>query len=132
MDRQLYASLANRASDLVEAGERSKAIELLEELVTSDLPAIDRAYMCMNIAVIHDQMDDTQQALQAYASAVNIERETESCFVAQSRAAYYAKLGMYDESVRSYQDLLRHPHLAPKDREMVVANIETLSKLRAD
>ena len=52
MDRQLYTSLATRASDLVVAGERHQAIEILEQLVASDLPAFDRAIMCMNIAII--------------------------------------------------------------------------------
>lgn len=130
MDRQLYASLANRASDLVVAGERLKAIEILEELVASDLPEIDRAIMCMNIAIIHDQIGDFEKALETYSAALDLERETESYFVAQSRAAYYSKLGMYDESCRSYDDLLRHRHLKPEDREMFLKNIATLRNLR--
>lgn len=130
MDKQLYASLANRASDLVVAGERLEAIEVLEELVRSDLPDFDRAMMCMNIAIVHDQLGNTEEALQTYARAVDLERPTESYFVAQSRAAYYSKLGMYDESLRSYDDLLRHGCVTPVDREMFLTNIETLRRLR--
>ena len=38
MDRNLYPSLANRASDLVDAGEHQQAIDVLEQFVDSDLP----------------------------------------------------------------------------------------------
>ena len=129
MDKQLYASLANRASDLVVAGDRLKAIEILEELVRSDLPDFDRAMMCMNIAIVQDQMGNTDGALETYTRAVDLERATESYFVAQSRAAYFSQLGMYDESIRSYDDLLRHDHLKPEDREMFLKNIDTLGHL---
>jgi tetratricopeptide (TPR) repeat protein len=130
MDKHLYASLANRASDLVLAGERLKAIDILEELVRSDLPDFDRAMMCMNIAFVQDQMGETGKALDTYAHAVGLEAMTASYFIASSRAAYYSQLGMYDESIRSYDDLLRHEHLKPEDREMFVANIATLRQLR--
>ena len=85
--------------------------------------------MCMNIAIIHDQMGDPDKALQTYSRAVDLEQATESYFVAQSRAAYYSELGMYDESIRSYDDLLRHDHLKPGDREMFLKNIATLRRL---
>jgi tetratricopeptide (TPR) repeat protein len=129
VDKQLYASLAGRASDLVVAGDRLAAVEILEELVRSDLPDFDRAMMCMNIAIVHDQLGDRDQALENYSRAVDLERNTESYFVAQSLAAYYSQLGMYDESIRSYDDLLRHGHVKPEDREMFLKNIETLRHL---
>lgn len=132
MDQSLYAALANRASDLVVAGDRQQAIGILEELVASDLPDFDRAMMCLNIAIIHDQMGATDVALETYARAVDLERTTEAYYVAQSRAAYYSRLGMYDESVRTYDDLLRHPHLKPEDREVFLKNIGTLRQLGRD
>lgn len=129
MDKQLYASLANRASDLVVAGQRLEAIDVLEELVRSDLSDFDRAMMCLNIAIVHDQLGNPDKAMETYARAVQLEQATESYFVAQSRAAYYSQRGMYDESIRSYDDLLRHEHLKPDDREMFLKNIATLRRL---
>ena len=129
MDRQLYTSLANRASDLVVPGDRLEAIEVLEELVRSDLPGFDRAMMCMNIAIIHHQLGDPEKALETYARAVELEQATDSYFVAQSRAAYCSELGMYAESMRWYDALLRHEHLKPGDREVFARNIETLERL---
>ncbi|MEO7326636.1 MAG: hypothetical protein ABIW82_17580, partial [Dokdonella sp.] len=111
------------------AGERLKAIDILEELVRSDLPDFDRAIMCMNIAVVYDQLDNREKALETYTRAVDLEKATESYFVALSRAAYCSKLGMYGESIRLYDNLLRHNHLKHEDREMFLDNIETLKRL---
>jgi tetratricopeptide (TPR) repeat protein len=129
MDQQLYASLANRASDLVVAGERTKAIEILEQLVRSDLPAFDRAMMCMNIAIVQGQMGDSAKALDTFCRAADLERATQSYFVAQSRAAYLSELGRYGDSIRAYDDLLLHEHLTPEDRDMFLKNIATLGRL---
>lgn len=131
MDEKLYSELARRASALVEAGDRPAAIEILEQLVASDLPEFDRAMMCMNIAIVQDQLGETGKALETYAAAVDLERRTESSFIAESRAAYCAKLGLYDASSRYYDDLLRHPHLKPGARERLLQNIATLDQLRA-
>lgn len=130
MDRTLYQTLSRRAADLVEAGDRQQAIVILEELVQSDLPALDQAIMCMNIAIIQDQLGNSKLALQTYARAVDIERTTESCFVEQSKAAYLARIGNYTESIQAYEDLLRHEHVNDKDREMFFTNINTLSRLQ--
>ncbi|HMM67286.1 MAG TPA: hypothetical protein PKC03_10120 [Dokdonella sp.] len=129
MDKQLCAALAGRASALVEAGDRDEAIGILEELVRSDLPVFDRAMMCMNIAIVNGQMGEPEKALENYARAVDLERETESYFIAQSQAAFFSQLGMYQESIRSYNALLSHPQLNPESREMFLKNIETLERM---
>jgi len=97
--------------------------------VRSDLPDFDRAMMCMNIAIIHHQLGDRDKALETYARAVELEEASESYFVAQSRAAYCSELGMYAESMRWYDALLRHEHLKPEDREVFAQNIATLERL---
>lgn len=76
MDRALYASLANRASDLVEAGEHRQAIEVLDQLVQSDLPDFDKAVMSLNIATVRDKMGDHEGALASYARALEYEGRT--------------------------------------------------------
>jgi tetratricopeptide (TPR) repeat protein len=130
LDRALYASLARRASDLVDSGDRDQAIEIFEQLVASELPDLDRAYMCLNIATVYEQQGKRDHALEAFARAVDIERRTDSYYVASSRAAYYSQIGLYDESSRHYDDLLRHKALKPEDRDAFLQNIRTLSRLR--
>ena len=55
MDRQLYTSLAQRASDLVSSGDYAQALGLLEEIIASDLPDYDKAMMSLNTAVVYDK-----------------------------------------------------------------------------
>lgn len=129
MDRTLYASLANRASDLVEAGEHQQAIDVLAQLVDSDLPDFDKAMMSLNIATVRDKMDDPEGALADYAIALEYERRTDSYFVAQQHAAYLAKLGRYDEGIAVYRELIERADVKAEDREVFAANVVTLQKL---
>src|SRR5688572_2149292 len=103
MDPDLYSSLANRASDLVEAGEHQRAIDILEKLVESDLPDFDKAVMQLNIATVLDKMGDHEGALASYATALDFEGRTDGYFVAQQYAAYLAHLGRYADSIMVYQ-----------------------------
>ncbi|HEX7768896.1 MAG TPA: hypothetical protein VF422_02590 [Dokdonella sp.] len=129
MDHALYASLARRASDFVDAGEHQQALEILAQLVESDLPDFDKAVMSLNIATVRDKMGDHEAALASYADALEYERRTDSYFVAQQYAAYLAKLGRYDEGVSVYQALGERPDVKPEDRDMFAANVVTLRKL---
>ena len=130
MEPQLYASLAQRASDLVSAGDHAQALAVLERLITSDLPDRDRAFMCLNTAVVYDQQGRPEAALAAYARAMEFERSAGGYFVEQHRAAYFSRLGMYDESIRCYDALLARADLAPDARSALTANIATLQALR--
>ena len=129
MDPALYASLAKRASDLVEAGEHRQAIAVLEQLVESDLPDFDKAVMQLNIATVRDKMGDHGGALASYATALDFEARTDAYFVAQQYAAYLAQLGRYADSITVYQGLIERPDLKPESREMFVANVATLQDL---
>lgn len=131
MDRNLYASLARRASDLVDAGEHQQAIEVLEQLVTSGLPDFDKAMMWVNIATVQDKMGDRTASLASYETALQCERRTTSYFVAQQHAAYLSQLGMYERSISAYQALVDREDVKPEDAGIFRANIRTLEKLAA-
>ena len=132
MEDAEFDELARRASDLVVAGEHEQAIEVLEKLVHSDRPDFDRAMMCLNIAIVCDQLGDSKRALEQYNRAIDIERPTGSYYIAQHKAVYLSKLGMHAESSRSFQELLRHPKLTPESRDAFEQNIATLARLRAE
>jgi tetratricopeptide (TPR) repeat protein len=129
MDRSLYLSLSHRASDLVDAGKHAQAIEVLRQLVDSDLPDFDKGVMCMNIATVHDKMGNRQAALQSYAEALDHECKTTSYFIAQQYAAYLSQLGLYADSIGVYQTLVQRTDLKAADGEMFRANILTLEGL---
>lgn len=129
MDRNLYVSLATRASDLVDQGEHRQAIEVFEQLVDSDLPDVDKGVMWLNIATVQDKMDLHQEALASYANALECERRVGSYFIAQQHAAYLSQLGMYGESMAAYQTLIERPDVTADDARIFQANLRTLEKL---
>ena len=129
MDRKLYVELANRASDLVEAGEHKNAIELLEQLIDSDLPDFDKGVTWVNIATVQDKMGNHTEALTSYANALECESRTDSYFIAQQHASYLSQLGRYEESMAAYQTLINRPDIKSEDGEIFFANLITLEKL---
>ena len=129
MDRKLYVELANRASDLVEAGEHKNAIELLEQLIDSDLPDFDKGVTWVNIATVQDKMGNHTEALRSYANALECESRTDSYFIAQQHASYLSQLGRYEESMAAYQTLIARPDVKSEDGEIFLANLMTLIKL---
>jgi tetratricopeptide (TPR) repeat protein len=129
MDRSLYASLAHRASDLVEAGEHRQAIDVLQQLVDSELPDFDRAMMWLNIATVHDKMGNAPDALAAYDRALDLERGTDGYFIAQQHAAYLSQLGRYEDSIAAYRQLHAQTNVKQEDADVFLANIRTLEAL---
>ena len=129
MDRKLYVELANRASDLVEAGEHKNAIELLEQLIDSDLPDFDKGVTWVNIATVQDKMGNHTEALTSYANALECESRTDSYFIARQHASYLSQLGRYEESMAAYQTLIDRPDIKSEDGEIFFANLITLEKL---
>ena len=129
MDRKLYVELANRASDLVEAGEHKNAMELLEQLIDSDLPDFDKGVTWVNIATVQDKMGNHTEALTSYANALECESRTDSYFIAQQHASYLSQLGRYEESMAAYQTLIDRPDIKSEDGEIFFANLITLEKL---
>jgi tetratricopeptide (TPR) repeat protein len=129
MDRTLYASLARRASDLVDAGEHRQAIDVLQQLVDSDLPDFDKSMMWLNIGTVHHKLGSIDEALAAHDRALDYERLAGGYFVAQQHAAFLSQIGRYEDSIREYQDLHGRTDVKQEDADMFLANIRTLEKL---
>lgn len=129
MDRNLYAALAQRASDHVDAGEHRNALDVLQVLVDSDLPDFDKSMMWLNIATVLDRMGRRDEALAAHASAIECESRTDAYFATQQHAVYLSQLGRYDESIAVYESLVVRPGVTPADAQIFRTNLRTLDKL---
>ncbi len=129
MDRNLYRSLAQRASDHVDAGEHENALDVLQVLVDSDLPDFDKAMMWLNIATVLDRMGRRDEALATYPHAIECESRTDSYFATQQHAVYLSQLGRYEDSIAVYESLLARPGVTPEDAGIFRMNLRTLAKL---
>jgi tetratricopeptide (TPR) repeat protein len=131
MDPTLYHSLTKRASDLFDAGEHQQAIEIFRQLVDSDLPALDRGMMCLNIATVEHRRGNVAEALAALEHAIGQERVAGGYFIAGQVAAFLSQLGRYDDSIAAYRELVGRTDVSQADADIFQANIATLEKLAA-
>lgn len=128
MEYQEYVRSAERASQLVERGDYEDAIKVLRKLVSSDISRIDKAMMCLNLAVVYDTMGNLEKALSWYDEGADYERVHDRHYVAERKAAYLAEKGRYRESLDEYEKLLRRSGLTEGDKERVERQVETLRR----
>jgi len=55
-----------RASQLVERGDYEEALLILQDLLSSDISDVDKAMMCLNVAIVYDKLDRPADALAYY------------------------------------------------------------------
>jgi tetratricopeptide (TPR) repeat protein len=128
MKYQTYARSAKRASRLVERGNYEKALTVLRELLSSDISDVDKAMMCLNMAIVYDKMDRMEDALAWYDEGATYERPYKRHFVAEKKAVYLAEKGRYRDSLYAYERLLSRADLTEGDKERIERNIETLRR----
>jgi len=125
-DPRGYAETVQRASQLAERGDREGAIVLFRGLLATDISDVDKAMMCLNIAVVYQQMGRIDEALAAYEAGAAYERRHGRFYVAEMKAAFLATHGRDRESLLEYQELLGRAELTEADKERIRRNIETL------
>jgi tetratricopeptide (TPR) repeat protein len=128
MEYQEYVRSAERASQLVERGDYEDAIEILRKLVSSDISRIDKAMMCLNLAVVYDKTGNLEEALSWYDEGADYERVHDWHYVAERKAAYLAEKGRYRKSLDEYEKLLRRSGLTEGDNERIERQVETLRR----
>ncbi len=133
MDYQEYVDRAKAGSDLVDQGEFEEAIRIFRELIADDLADLDKAIMCVNLAVIYDKMGMEIEVLAAYDRGIGFERPHCRFYVAESKAAYLAQHGKPRDALRIYESLLPQRFLCEQDRLRIATNIGTVSQqIQAD
>jgi tetratricopeptide (TPR) repeat protein len=128
MKYQEYVQSANRASQLVEGGDYEGAIAVLQELLISAISDVDKAMMCLNLAIVYDKLDRPEEALTWYDKGMEYERAHGRHYVAEMKAAYLAEKERYQESLAQYEDLLSRSELTEGDKERMEKNIRLLRK----
>lgn len=81
------------------------AVALLQKLIDSDLPDIDKSMMSINMGVVCDLMGHVDHAVQWYSHAVELEKPYSRCFAAQQKAVFLCKKGRLDEAIEIFRSL---------------------------
>ena len=121
-----YLRKAEGASAAVEKQDFDKAIALLNELVQSDLPDLDKSVMSMNIGIVWDKKQNSIEALRWYDRGIRYEKPFQRFFVYEKKAEYLWHLGRKDEAADLYRDLLERPYLMLNDQERIRATLKQL------
>lgn len=103
-----------------------EAIQLLTDLVDSDISDIDKSMMCLNLAVVYDKQGKIDRALEWHDKGIGLERPYARAFVALHKAGYLATQGRVEDSRSLYRDLLELPYLTESDKETIRRNLVVL------
>ncbi|HMB94123.1 MAG TPA: hypothetical protein VKP65_24960 [Rhodothermales bacterium] len=126
MDYDQYVALAHGAAQLVEQEQYAAALAQFQALTTSDISDIDKAMAYYNMAFVLEQVGQNQEALASYDKGISYERMHSRFFVTEQKAAYLARLGRNQESLRLYEDLLTKRFLQEEDTYRIRHNIQVL------
>lgn len=119
MNYEEYAALAHRGAEISEKGDSAGAIAIFRRIVDSDLAKPDRVMMSLNIATLYANMQQVDQAVSWYRTAVELEAGYHGRQALESRAVYLAQIGRNRESLRDFEQLSQHPSLNEADKVRV-------------
>jgi len=115
-----------RVSEQVDAQQYDDALAGLRTLLDSDLLDADKAVLCINMAVVHDKLGKTSEALAWYDRGIDYERAYRRHMVAESKAAYLYAGGRGAEALSLYESLVRERSLGEAEKQRLAHNVESL------
>ncbi len=124
-----YKDFQNRVdygTQMFDSGNLQAALEIFSALVTSDISDLDKAAMCLNIAVVYDKLGNFQQCLEWYTKAVQLEKPHCRFEAQEYLASYLKQINRPRESLKILEALLASTHLNEADKVRVKENIEGL------
>jgi hypothetical protein len=121
-----YREKAEEAARLVEEGRHEEGMKILKTILDSDISEVDKAIMCMNVAIAKEKLGDMEDALRWYDKGIAYEKKHLRVLVATQKAAYLAQKGRAAESLSMYKELLGKPFLNEGEKEALRRNIAIL------
>lgn len=114
-------------AQVVELADRhhkySDAIDLLQTLLDSDLPQVDRSVAALNIATMCEKLGHESHALQWFDHAIALERPFFRCLAAMQKATFLHRKGRFAESAEVYADLLTENYHTLHERAALEHNL---------
>ena len=126
MEYQEYLDRSEKASQLIRQGQYKEAVDVLFELILSDLSDIDKAAQCVNIAIAYDRMGNSEEALSAYDKGIGYEQVYCRYDVAEKKVQYLTSLGRSKDAVPIYESLIKQPYMSEAEKMRMRKIIQTL------
>jgi hypothetical protein len=128
MTLEEYDTIVKQVAELVDKDKNyPAAVELLQKLVESDLPDIDRSMMSINMATVCELMGHDAHAIQWFDHAIALERPYRRWFAANHKASFLMRKGRKDEAAAIYQSLIPEPFLTIGERTSLENHLRALA-----
>lgn len=119
MEFEEFRNFAQLAAELFEARHFDKALIIYKQLLDSDISDRDKAMVCLNIAIVYEQLNEPDQTILWFDKGIRYEQPHCQFYVAESKAAYLASIGLTAESLAIYQHLHKQRYLQEADKERI-------------
>ena len=117
MDYPDYVRAVQQASQYLQAGRLNDAVDAFYKLILSDISDIDKASLCVKLAVVYDRMGKTEEALSWYDKGITNEQNYSRFDVTERKAHYLSQLGRNTEAAAIYEELIKQPFVSEGDRD---------------
>jgi tetratricopeptide (TPR) repeat protein len=126
MNYKEFQNRVDHGTQMFDSGNLQAALEIFTSLVNSDISDIDKASMCLNIAVVYDKLGNLQQCLEWYTRAVQLEKPHCRFEAQEYLASYLKQINRPREALKILDNLMASTHLTENDKVRVRENIEQL------
>ena len=126
MDYQDYVQLTEKASQLLASSKYKEAEDVLYSLLMSDVSDVDKANLCLQMAIVHDRTGNSEEVLSWYDKGMGYEQPLCRYAVALEKARYLADLGHCTEAVPIYEELLKQAYVGEAEKDNFRKEIRVL------
>ena len=99
-----YVARMQRAAALADQGDLDGAVSAFLAIVEADISDLDKANICLNLAVLTARQQRTEQALGMHDLAIRFEAPHSRYSARERKAAYLHSLGRTAEATFSWRD----------------------------
>ena len=107
MQYQEYVQRVQQTSQLIQEARNKGAVEALYQEILSDISEIDKADMCVNLAVVYDRMGNNDEVKVWNEKGVFYEQNSCRFDVAEKKAQYLSQLGLSNQVVPIHESLMK-------------------------
>jgi tetratricopeptide (TPR) repeat protein len=126
MEYQEYLQRTEQASRLAGAGKYNEAVDVLYKLVLSDISDIDKAVLCVSLAMACDRMGKSDEALSWYDKGVGYEQAYCRYEVTEKKVQYLAQIGRSRDAIPLFESLLKEPYLSESEKIRIRKALQAL------
>ncbi len=127
MTYQEYADEVQKVGHFVDvAKDYPSAVVILQRLIDSDLPDVDKSLMSHNMAIVCEKMGNDEHAIQWFDYGIALESQFMRSQVKIEKAQFLLRKSRKDEARAILTEVLDEPHLLFYQREQIKGTLAQL------